>query len=69
MATMPAPIFILAPFAVPTYLEIPPAAPATDQYRFNRRFDLKSILVRLVRAAVRTRPRPEPMIWLAEVEG
>jgi hypothetical protein len=33
---------------------------AEVQYRFNRRFDLKSILVRLVRAAVLTRPRPEP---------
>ena len=39
------------------------------QYRFNRRFDLKSILVRLLRAAVLTRPRPEPMIRLAEVGG
>ena len=42
---------------------------AEVQYRFNRRFDLKSILVRLVRAAVLTRPRPEPMIRLAEVGG
>ena len=42
---------------------------AEVQYRFNRRFDLKSILVRLVRAAVLTRPRPEPMIRLAEVWG
>jgi hypothetical protein len=40
---------------------------AEVQYRFNRRFDLKSILIRLIRAAVRTRPRPEPWIKLAEV--
>jgi len=38
-------------------------------YRFNRRFDLKSILIRLVRAAVLARPRPEPRIRLAGVEG
>lgn len=42
---------------------------AEVQYRFNRRFDLGSILVRLVRAATLTRPRPEPMIRLAEVRG
>ena len=42
---------------------------AEVQYRFNRRFDLGSILVRLVRAAALTRPRPEPMIRLAEVGG
>ena len=42
---------------------------AEVQYRFNRRFDLGSILVRLVRAATLTRPRPEPMIRLAEVGG
>ncbi|MBI3523242.1 MAG: IS1595 family transposase, partial [Betaproteobacteria bacterium] len=42
---------------------------AEVQYRFNRRFDLKSILIRLVRAAVLTRPRPEHMIRLAEVGG
>jgi ribosomal protein L37AE/L43A len=42
---------------------------AEVQYRFNRRFDLSSILVRLVRAAVLTRPRPESMIRLAEVGG
>jgi ribosomal protein L37AE/L43A len=42
---------------------------AEVQYRFNRRFDLKSILVRLVRAAVLTRPRPEPMLRLAEIGG
>jgi hypothetical protein len=42
---------------------------AEVQYRFNRRFDLSSILVRLVRAAALTRPRPEFMIRLAEVGG
>lgn len=42
---------------------------AEVQYRFNRRFDLSVILVRLVRAAVLTRPRPEPVIRLAEVGG
>ena len=42
---------------------------AEVQYRFNRRFDLKSILARLVRAAVLTRPRPEAMIRMAEVGG
>lgn len=42
---------------------------AEVQYRFNRRFDLSSILVRLVRAAALTRPRPESMIRLAEVGG
>jgi transposase-like protein len=42
---------------------------AEVQYRFNRRFDLASILVRLVRASVLTRPRPEPFIRLAEVGG
>jgi ribosomal protein L37AE/L43A len=42
---------------------------ADVQYRFNRRFDLKSILPRLVRAAAVTGPRPESRIRLAEVEG
>jgi transposase-like protein len=42
---------------------------AEVQYRFNRRFNLTTILVRLVRAAVLTRPRPEPFIRLAEVGG
>lgn len=31
---------------------------AEVQYRFNRRFDLKSILPRLLRAAVKTKPKP-----------
>jgi ribosomal protein L37AE/L43A len=42
---------------------------AEVQYRFNRRFDLNSILSRLIRVAALTRPRPEPMIRLAEVGG
>lgn len=42
---------------------------AEAQYRFNRRFDLRSILARLLRAAVLTAPRPEPMIRLAEARG
>lgn len=42
---------------------------AEVQYRFNRRFDLSSILIRLVRAAAVTRPRPELMIRLAELRG
>lgn len=42
---------------------------AEVQYRFNRRFDLSSILIRLVRAAVLTRPCPETMIRFAQVEG
>jgi len=40
---------------------------AEMQYRFNRRFDLKSILARLVHAAALTRPRSEQVIRLAEV--
>ena len=42
---------------------------AEVQYRFNRRFDLSSILIRLMRATVLTRPRPESAIRLAEVRG
>lgn len=42
---------------------------AEVQYRFNRRFDLSSILARLVRAAAVTGQRPESMIRLAEVGG
>ena len=42
---------------------------AEVQYRFNRRFDLSSILARLVRVATLTGPRPESMIRLAEVGG
>jgi ribosomal protein L37AE/L43A len=39
---------------------------AEAQYRFNRRFNLDSILVRLLRAASVTPPRPEPFIRQAE---
>jgi len=37
------------------------------QYRFNRRFNLGTILKRLVHAAATTMPRPEPVIRMAEV--
>lgn len=40
---------------------------AEFQYRFNRRFDLKVILKRLLRAAALTRPHPSQVIRLAEV--
>ncbi len=36
------------------------------QYRFNRRFNLASILARLLRAASLTLPQPAPLIRLAE---
>jgi ribosomal protein L37AE/L43A len=39
---------------------------AEAQYRFNRRFNLASILARLLRAASLTPPRPAPLIRLAE---
>ena len=39
---------------------------AEAQYRFNRRFNLASILARLVRAACLTSPRPAALIRLAE---
>lgn len=39
---------------------------AEFQYRFNRRFGLRSILPRLVAAAARTRPRSEPVLRMAE---
>ena len=39
---------------------------AESQYRFNRRFNLASILARLLRAACLTSPRPAPAIRLAE---
>jgi ribosomal protein L37AE/L43A len=39
---------------------------AEVQYRFNRRFDLKSILARLLHAAALTRPWPAPALRLAE---
>lgn len=40
---------------------------AEFQYRFNRRFNLKTLLQRLARAAAFARPRPEWRIRLAEV--
>lgn len=40
---------------------------AEVQYRFNRRYDLRSILERLVRAAAATKPCPERIIRGAEV--
>ena len=40
---------------------------AEFQYRFNRRFDLRSILGRLVVAAVQTLPQPRRIIRMAEV--
>jgi len=39
---------------------------AEAQYRFNRRFDLASILARLIRAASVTLPRPAVLIRMAE---
>lgn len=39
---------------------------ADVQYRFNRRFDLSSILSRLLRAACLTSPRTMPVIRMAE---
>ena len=39
---------------------------AESQYRFNRRFDLKAMLPRLLRAATLTEPRPE--VWLRTAE-
>ena len=41
--------------------------PAEAQYRFNRRFNLASILARLLRAASTTSPRPAQFIRAAEV--
>lgn len=38
-------------------------------YRFNRRFDLSTILNRLLRAAATTPPWPEPKLRLAESQG
>ena len=40
---------------------------AEAQYRFNRRFDLRSILARLLRAAALTTPNPASLIRAAEV--
>lgn len=38
-----------------------------SQYRFNRRFDLKSMLPRLLRAAVTTKPKPLYVTRLADL--
>ena len=38
------------------------------QYRFNRRFDLKIILRRVIRAAATTGKRPEVWLRLAEAQ-
>ena len=40
---------------------------AEAQYRFNRRFNLRSILARLLRAACLTTPTPASAIHVAEV--
>jgi len=42
---------------------------AEAQYRFNRRFDLRSILARMIRAACLTTPQPAAVIRVAEVGG
>jgi ribosomal protein L37AE/L43A len=42
---------------------------AEAQYRFNRRYDLKAILTRLLHAATLTGPRPERVIRAAELGG
>ena len=42
---------------------------AEAQYRINRRFDLSSMLGRLVHACARTQPCPERWLRLAEVGG
>lgn len=49
-------------FAKYAYRYLPEA-----QYRFNRRFNLASILARLLRAACLTSPRPAQFIRAAEV--
>lgn len=40
---------------------------AEVQHRFNRRFNLRTILPRLLRAAVTTLPRTRMVMWAAEV--
>ena len=40
---------------------------AEFQYRFNRRFDLRAMLPRLLRAAVLTKPQPSTKLRLSEV--
>jgi hypothetical protein len=40
---------------------------AEFQYRFNRRYDLPSIIPRFLFAAVRTPPMPQRLLTLAEI--
>ena len=42
---------------------------AEVQYRFNRRFDLSTILTRLLHASAVTKPHPERRLRAAEAEG
>jgi len=49
------------------FVKYAPCYLAEAQYRFNRRFDLRSILRRLVRAAAVTSPCPAQLIRAAEV--
>jgi len=42
---------------------------AEVQYRFNRRFDLSTIFVRLMRASAVTKPHPERLLPAAELGG
>ena len=42
---------------------------AEVQYRFNRRFDLSTIFVRLMRASAVTKPHPERLLRAAELGG
>ena len=48
------------------FIKYGPRYLAEAQYRFNRRFNLASLLARLLRAACGTSPRPAPVIRLAE---
>ncbi len=40
---------------------------AEFQYRFNRRFDLKALMPRILRASVLTLPQPSHILRLSEV--
>lgn len=42
---------------------------AEFQYRFNRRYDLRAMMPRLVFAAARTKPWPERILKLAVISG
>ncbi|HUL13555.1 MAG TPA: transposase, partial [Methylococcaceae bacterium] len=42
---------------------------AETQYRFNRRFSLKDMLPRLLRACALTVPWPDPQLRLGEVQA